>query len=494
MAKSALLLVLCLVVVSFHGSAANRQDRQLDECQLRSINAREPDDKIECEAGLVETWNPNHDQFQCAGVAVIRRTIQPKGLRLPIYSNAPTLVYIVQGRGMYGVMLPGCPETFQESQQSRGSMEDQDQHQQIRRFRQGDIIALPAGVAHWGYNDGNEDVVAVSVLDTANGANQLDNMPRHFYLAGNLEDDFRKHYQQQGKRPLFPSPRYSSRGRQSEKSSCNNLFCGMDSKMIAEAFNIDEQLARKLQSQNDFRGGIVRVEEQLQVVRPPRTQQEMQQMEREQCRPGGGCVANGAEETYCSMRLKENIADPSRADIYVPEVGRVSTVNGHNLPILQSIRMSASHVVLHCDAMRMPHWHLHAHSIMYCVEGQARVQIVDENGKSMFDGTFRKGQVLTVPQNFVVMKQAESERFEYVAFKTSAYTMTTDLAGRTSAFRAMPVEVIANAFQMSVEDAMKIKYGREETTLGMSRRQQSRRISNLAAAAVATIAEVATSV
>lgn len=79
---------------------------------------------------------------------------------------------------MAGISFAGCPETFQESQQPGVSTRVQDKHQKIRRFRQGDIIAIPAGVPHWCYNDGNEPVVAVSVLDVHNGANQLDMNPR----------------------------------------------------------------------------------------------------------------------------------------------------------------------------------------------------------------------------------------------------------------------------------------------------------------------------
>lgn len=73
-------------------------------------------------------------------------------------------------------MLPGCPETFQSSQQleeqSHGSF--QDRHQKIRHFRQGDIIIIPAGAPHWMYNDGEEDIIAVALLDSSNAANQLD--------------------------------------------------------------------------------------------------------------------------------------------------------------------------------------------------------------------------------------------------------------------------------------------------------------------------------
>lgn len=54
----------------------------------------------------------------------------------------------------------------------------QDQHQRIRRFRRGDIIALPTGVAHWVYNDGNRPIIAVILLDVTNNENQLDLNPR----------------------------------------------------------------------------------------------------------------------------------------------------------------------------------------------------------------------------------------------------------------------------------------------------------------------------
>lgn len=125
---------------------------------------------------------------------------------------------------------------------------------------------------------------------------------------------------------------------------CNNLFCGMDTRFLAEAFNVNEQLARKLRNENDVRGNIVRVEGNLQLVRPPRTQQERQeQLQRER---GFGRRPNGLEETYCSARIIENIGDPTRADVFVPEAGHVRTVNSHNLPILERMQLSASHVVL----------------------------------------------------------------------------------------------------------------------------------------------------
>uniref|UniRef100_A0A6N2ME16 Cupin type-1 domain-containing protein n=1 Tax=Salix viminalis TaxID=40686 RepID=A0A6N2ME16_SALVM len=84
-------------------------------------------------------------------------------------------------RGFHGAAIPGCPETFQSSRQNsrdrRESSEDQqqkDQHQKVRQVREGDVVALPAGVADWFYNNGDSPLVLVQLLDTSNAANQLD--------------------------------------------------------------------------------------------------------------------------------------------------------------------------------------------------------------------------------------------------------------------------------------------------------------------------------
>ncbi|CAI0470891.1 unnamed protein product [Linum tenue] len=215
---SLLCLSLCLSALLFHASQARQQWQQGNECQLDRIDAIEPDNRIQSEAGTIETWNPSHQQFQCAGVAIVRRTIEPNGLLLPSYSNTPQLIYIVQD---------------------------------------------------W-------------------------------------------------------------------------------------------------------------------------------------------------------------------------------------------------------------HWNLNANSIIYAIRGQARVQIVNENGNSVFDGELREGQVLTVPQNFAVVKRCESDRFEWVSFKTNDNAMVNSIAGRTSAIRAIPADVLANAWRVSPEEARKLKFNRQETHLASSRSQSFR--------------------
>ncbi|XP_022967669.1 11S globulin subunit beta-like [Cucurbita maxima] len=461
--------------------------RRYRECRLDRLDALEPSNRIEAEGGVIEMWDPNHEEFQCAGVAFQRYLIDPKGLLLPQYTNAPRLMYVERGRGFKGVVLSGCPETYQESQQSAG--EFRDRHQKIRRVRTGDLFAVPAGSAHWTYNDGNEKLIVVVLLDVSNHANQLDFHPRAFYLAGNPEEEFperRSDWKQE-------QTRHSTRREGS--SNKNNIFFAFDDGVLAEVLNINTEMARKLRGEDDFRRNIIKVEGQFEVIKPPRSrggqrgdeqqweeeQEEEQERADERSRGRRGhrwADENGLDETICSMRLKENIGDASRADIYTPEAGRLSTTNSHRFPILRWLKLSAERGVLYRNAMYVPHWNQNAHSVIFVTRGRARVQVVDDRGQTVFDGELQQRQLLVVPQNFAIVKKASDEGFEWVSFKTNDNAMISPLAGRTSAMRAFPVQVIASAYRISNEEALRLKFNREETTLLPPRMSSSARRAN----------------
>ncbi|KAI8574399.1 hypothetical protein RHMOL_Rhmol01G0350400 [Rhododendron molle] len=491
MAKSSLLCVsLCCIVlfscsVAFgqqealaygqqggrRGEQGQRGQRRQGDCQLNNLNAQEPQHRIQAEAGVTEFWDFNDDQFQCAGVAACRNIIQPRGLFLPAYTNAPSLVYILRGRGIQGVMMSGCPETYQSSEQSEGGgrregrgQRFRDQHQKIRRFREGDVIALPAGVAHWCYNDGDSELIFVIMEDLGNHQNQLDNNPRKFFLAGNPQQQGQGQQQQQ---------RESYRRHQGQEQNFGNVLSGFDTEVLAEAFGVDRETARKLQGQDDDRGHIIKVEGDLQVLRPSMSREEQEEQERGR---EYGRRANGLEETICSARLVENINDPSRADIFNPRAGRLTTVNSFNLPILNFIRLSAEKGVLYRNALMPPHFK-NAHCVLYATRGEAQMQIVDQRGQAVFNDRIREGQLVVVPHNFVVSKQAGDEGFEWVAMKTHENAKYTALAGHTSVLRAMPVDVLANAYQISRDEAMRLKMSREETMLMEPRRSGRRDVA-----------------
>lgn len=63
--------------------------------------------------------------------------------------------------------------TVQDGGQMRGER-TQDRHQKVRQILEGNILAMPAGATHWIYNQGQSDLVIVSIVDLSNQENQLD--------------------------------------------------------------------------------------------------------------------------------------------------------------------------------------------------------------------------------------------------------------------------------------------------------------------------------
>uniref|UniRef100_A0A0D9XVA4 Cupin type-1 domain-containing protein n=1 Tax=Leersia perrieri TaxID=77586 RepID=A0A0D9XVA4_9ORYZ len=434
------------------------------ECRFDQLQAFEPIRTVRSQAGTTEFFDVSNQLFQCTGVSVVRQVIEPRGLLLPHYSNGATLVYIIQGRGITGLTFPGCPETYQQQFQQFGqdqSFEGQiqshkfrDEHQKIHRFRQGDVVALPAGVAHWCYNDGEVPIVAIYVTDIYNSANQLDPRHRDFFLAGNNK---------------IGQQSYRSEARESSK----NIFGGFSVELLSEALGISSGVARQLQCQNDQRGEIVRVERGLELLQPYASLQEQQQeQQQQQVQPSeygqtqyqqkqfqGGC-SNGLDETFCTMRVRQNIDNPNLADTYNPRAGRITYLNAQKFPILNLLQMSAVKVNLYQNALLSPFWNINAHSIVYITQGRARVQVVNNNGKTVFDGELRRGQLLIIPQHHVVLKKAQREGCSYIAFKTNPNSIVSHIAGKNSIFRALPNDVVANAYRISREEAKRIKNNR----------------------------------
>lgn len=129
-----------------------------------------------------------------------------------------------------------------------------------------------------------------------------------------------------------------------EASSGDNLLAGLAAETLAEAAGVDVELARKLQSKREGRGEIVLVDGGFQdVCRAQRIREEEEEVgERERQR------SNGLEESFCSMKLKENIVDPitTSVDFYTPQAGRLTSLNSFKLPILRFIQLSAERGLL----------------------------------------------------------------------------------------------------------------------------------------------------
>ncbi|KAJ8458899.1 hypothetical protein OPV22_031825 [Ensete ventricosum] len=433
-----------------------RRYSRVSQCRFEKLSTLELTRRVPSEAGYTEYFDQYNEQLQCVGVALSRHTIQPRGLLLPSFSSAPPRRWSMvdaAGRGIIGTVIPGCPETFQSFQQTEQQWEQvaggcqrfRDEHQRIHYFREGDIIALPAGVAYWSYNNGEAAVVAITTFDTSSYANQLDYQHREFLLAG------RERLVEQASQVEV---RY-------QQIKGNNLLSGFDLEPLADALGVDRELVRKIQNPDDRRGEIVLVTSGLQVLQASRQSEQLarEREVRQVCQEGTGCQSN-VLEAYCTMKIRQNIGDPLRADYFNPRAGRITTLNSQKLPILRYVQMSAVRALLRPNAIVSPHWNINAHSIMYALRGCSRVQVVGHRGRTVFVGELRQGQLLVVPQYFAVTLQAQRESFEWVSIKTNDNAIVSHFAGKTSALRGMPVEVLMNSYRISREEAMQLKFNR----------------------------------
>lgn len=110
---------------------------------------------------------------------------------------------------------------------------------------------------------------------------------------------------------------------------------------------------------------------------------------------------------------------------------------------------------------------------MYVTRGRGRVQIVgSSNDRPVFDGDVREGQLLVIPQNYAVVKLAGDEGLEWFSVQTNDLAKTSPLSGRTSVIRAIPVDILANAYRISREEARRVKFNRDQEAAIHTRRRR----------------------
>ncbi|XP_008447427.2 11S globulin seed storage protein 2-like [Cucumis melo] len=447
----------CESLVNAQDPAERRRFRFTTEaqlCKLDRIRVRSPSRRIESEGGITELWDEADEEFQCAGVGAIRNTIRPNSLSLPKFHNAPMLVYIEQGEGFFGMNYPGCAETYesQSAQSSRSTRRmgrrigagrtEEDQHQKIRRVRRGDMIVIPAGTVQWCYNDGGEDLIAVAFLDLNNDDNQLDLRVRGSFLAGGVPSEARREI------------------RGSKSDNLVNIFNGLDQEFLSEAFNIPSDLVRRMQEERSS-GLIVKCDEEMSFLTPEEEEEELSETSYSRRRGED----NGIEETICTARVQHNMNTQREADLFSREAGRVNILNQLKLPILRFLGMSAEKGHLFPNAQHNLHWSMTDHRMVYVVDGEAEIQISDDYGNQIFNERVSRGNMFVIPQFYPALARAGQEGFEWVTFKTSNQPMKSPVAGYTSFFRALPLQLLEQSFQITTAEAQQLKQTRRQHTL-----------------------------
>lgn len=157
---------------------------------------------------------------------------------------------------------------------------------------------------------------------------------QHFRLAGGQTSS-------EGRQRYGGGESESLESEQERSNESYNILSGFDTELLAESIRVSRKIAQKLQGRNDRRGHIVRVRRGgLRLLRPTERQYE------EERRGMEAASGNGLDEALCSMKLRENIADPMKADLYTPNGGRITVLNSQKLPVLKLMQMSANRGVM----------------------------------------------------------------------------------------------------------------------------------------------------
>ncbi|XP_078427978.1 11S globulin seed storage protein 2-like [Wolffia australiana] len=196
-----------------------------------------------------------------------------------------------------------------------------------------------------------------------------------------------------------------------------SILQALDANMMADAFGIPADLAKKMQREDD-RGFIVKVlRESIRMIIPT---------ERKEWRRRESSD-NGMEEIYCNMKIHHFLDNPMEADVFSKQTGHLNFVNMFKLPILQYISMSIEKGNLKLGVSFGPHWSVNAHTVVYVTRGRGRTQIVSDEGKTIFDKNVKSGDVFVIPQYFASIHRAGNNGAEWVAFKTSPSAMRSPM-------------------------------------------------------------------
>ena len=110
------------------------------------------------------------------------------------------------------------------------------------------------------------------------------------------------------------------------------------------------------------------------------------------------------------------------------------------------------------------HWSMTDHRLAYVIDGEAEIEIADDYGNQVFKERVSRGNMFVIPQFYPSFARAGQEGFEWITFKTSNQPMKSPVAGYTSFFRALPLQLLEQAFQITTAEAQQLKQTRRQHT------------------------------
>ncbi|TKY60162.1 Glutelin type-A 2 [Spatholobus suberectus] len=123
-------------------------------------------------------------------------------------------------------------------------------------------------------------------------------------------------------------------------------------------------------------------------------------------------------------------------------VGFVQTLTEKGFPFIGDVGLSVIRVKLEPGAIKAPSYPANpAVQLIYIARGSGKVEIVGLNGKSALNTQVKAGDLLVLPQFFVVAEIAGEEGMESYSIVTTSKPMFEELAGRGSIWGALSSSV-----------------------------------------------------
>ncbi|MDV6330786.1 cupin domain-containing protein [Asticcacaulis sp. 201] len=141
--------------------------------------------------------------------------------------------------------------------------------------------------------------------------------------------------------------------------------------------------------------------------------------------------------------------------------GTMAEVNASVFPILN--RLSMSRLILAPLGVREPHWYANAHTLGYCLRGEALMTIAG-NHSARDSFTLKAGEMFFVPSG--AMQHIENTGDTEAEFIMAHTHQTPEQFGISGAFLAMTDAVLANTFDLKADAFSHLKRTAGEAHIG----------------------------
>ncbi|KAF5189926.1 Glutelin type-a, partial [Thalictrum thalictroides] len=201
------------------------------------------------------------------------------------------------------------------------------------------------------------------------------------------------------------------------------ILNGFSSEFLVTAFGLSEEETTKITTSQPG-AVIVKLDDQQQMPEPNK---------------------NGNEHMVYNTEI-------ARPDVDVKNGGQLLVVSPKEFDLLGEVGLSGAVVKLEKNAMYAPEYSSSsAFQVNYIVKGSGRVQIVGFNGQNVLNETVKSGDLFVVPRFFVVSVIAGEEGMDWFSIFTMQKPVFSQLAGNTSAWKALSPKVVQAALNITPE-------------------------------------------